>query len=44
LNLGALGITGQYFIRILDIVSRKPAYLVRERLGKKADKPRGPKP
>lgn len=33
LNLGALGITGQYFIRILDIVSRKPAFLVRKRIG-----------
>ncbi len=41
LNLGALGITGQYFIRILDIVSRKPAYLVRKRLGRTADQSGG---
>ncbi len=33
LNLAAVGITGQYFIRILDITSKKPAYVVRERLG-----------
>ncbi len=33
LNLAAIGITGQYFIRILDITSKKPAYVVRERLG-----------
>ncbi|MBO6797760.1 glycosyltransferase family 2 protein [Maricaulis sp.] len=35
LNLGATGIAGQYFIRILDAVSAKPAYLVREQLGTK---------
>ncbi len=33
LNLAAVGITGQYFIRILDITSKKPAFVVRERLG-----------
>lgn len=30
LNLGAMGIAGQYFIRILDTSSRKPAFRVRE--------------
>jgi len=30
LQLVAIGITGQYLIRILDISSKKPAYLVRE--------------
>lgn len=29
LNMAAIGLTGQYFIRILDVASRKPAYLVR---------------
>ncbi len=33
LNLAAIGITGQYFIRLLDITSQKPAFVVRERLG-----------
>jgi glycosyltransferase involved in cell wall biosynthesis len=33
LNLAAIGITGQYFIRILDITSKKPAFVERERLG-----------
>jgi len=33
LNLAAVGITGQYFIRILDITSKKPAFVERERLG-----------
>lgn len=30
LNLGAMGVAGQYFIRILDTSSRKPAFRVRE--------------
>ena len=30
LNLAAIGITGQYFIRILDVASKKPAYSIRE--------------
>ncbi|PHS27969.1 MAG: glycosyl transferase [Robiginitomaculum sp.] len=33
LNLAAIGITGQYFIRLLDITSKKPAFVIRERLG-----------
>ncbi len=42
LNLGALGIGGQYFIRILDIVSGKPAYLVRRQLGQGEDRSNEP--
>ncbi|PHS29131.1 MAG: glycosyl transferase [Robiginitomaculum sp.] len=33
LNLAAIGITGQYFIRLLDITSKKPAFVIRERMG-----------
>lgn len=29
LNMAAVGLTGQYFIRILDVASKKPAFLVR---------------
>lgn len=29
LNMAAIGLTGQYFIRILDVASRKPSFLVR---------------
>ncbi len=33
LNLAAIGVSGQYFIRILDVSSKKPAYMVRDTLG-----------
>ena len=33
LNLLAIGISGQYFIRILDISSNKPAYIIRNIIG-----------
>ena len=33
LNLGAMGIAGQYFIRILDTSSRKPPFRVRQVYG-----------
>jgi len=33
LNLMAFGLVGEYFIRLLDVSSRKPAYFVREVLG-----------
>ncbi len=32
-NLFAIGISGQYFIRILDISSNKPAYIIRDIIG-----------
>ncbi len=32
-NLFAIGISGQYFIRILDISSNKPAYIIRDIMG-----------
>lgn len=37
LNIGAMGVVGQYFLRILDITSRKPAYRVRYVVGHEAD-------
>ena len=30
LNMAAIGLTGQYFIRILDVASHKPSYIVRK--------------
>lgn len=40
LNLGATGLAGEYFIRLLAITSRKPAYVVREvRGGSRPEQP-----
>lgn len=36
LNLGAMGVVGQYYLRILDTTSRKPAYRVRDIVGRDA--------
>ncbi len=33
LNLAAIGVSGQYFIRILDVSSKKPAYIIRDTMG-----------
>ena len=38
LNLAAIGVSGQYFIRILDISSKKPAYIIRNITGDYSDK------
>ncbi len=33
LNLAAIGVSGQYFIRILDVSSDKPAFIIRDTMG-----------
>jgi len=37
LNLLAIGIGGQYFIRILDVSSNKPAFIIRDIMGADSD-------
>ncbi len=36
-NLAAIGISGEYLVRILGVSSKRPAFVIRERLGEPAD-------